>query len=120
MSRDKLVSTAILREKRQALRDQIAEQKRFRPDNDPFFRATEWLLAEWEAAEKEAAREYVSTAEAVRLTGWSGQTLRKRADAARSGDPLPEGWENLQARKDGAEWCFVVSTVPVKGKDAAA
>lgn len=117
--KDRLVSTAVLRERRQRLRDEIAAQKRVRSEDDPFFKITEWLLLEWEQAEKEAAREYVPTAEAVRLTGWSAQTLRKRAEEARAGESMPPGWELLQARKDGAEWAFVVSSVPVKGKGAA-
>lgn len=116
MSRDKLVSTAVMRERRRILREQIQAQKSVRSDGDPFFKITEWMLAEWEAAERDAAREYVPTAEAVRLTGWSAQTLRKRADEARAGEPLPPGWDLLQARKDGSEWCFVVSSIPVKGK----
>lgn len=116
---DKLVSTAVMRERRQRLREQIQAQKAVRADGDPFFKITEWMLAEWEAAEKDAAREYVPTAEAVRLTGWSAQTLRRRAEEARAGDPVPAGWDLLQARKDGAEWAFVVSSIPVKGKGAA-
>lgn len=119
MSRDRLVSTAVLRERRQRIRDEIAAQKRVRADDDPFFRITEWVLAEWEQAEREAAKEYVPTAEAVRLTGWSAQTLRKRAEEARAGEPMQEGWELLQARKEGAEWAFVVATIPVKGRKSA-
>lgn len=113
---DKLVSTSVLRERRQKIREQIQAQKAVRADSDPFFKITEWLLLEWEAAEKDAAREYVPTAEAVRLTGWSAQTLRRRADEARAGAAVPPGWELIQARKDGAEWCFVVSSIPAKGK----
>lgn len=117
--RDRLVSTTILRERRQLLREQIAEQKRTRADGDPFFRITEWMLAEWEQAERDAAREYVPTVEAARLTGWSDQTLRKRASDARDGRPMPDGWEGLLARRDGAEWVFCVSTIPVKNTAAA-
>ena len=116
--RDRLVSTNVLRERRERLREEIAEQKRVRADGDPFFRITDWLLAEWEDAEREAAREHVPTAEAARLTGWSEQTLRKYGQAARDGEPMPEGWEGLVARKDG-DWSFVVSTIPVKRTQAA-
>jgi hypothetical protein len=90
--RDRLVSTAVLRERRDRLRQQIAEQKRIRSSDDPFFKHTEWMLEEWESAERDAAREYVPTSRASELTGWSPQTLRKYAAAARAGEALPEGW----------------------------
>ena len=124
--KDRLVSTAVLRDSRERIRAQIAEQKRLRAESDPFFKITDWLLAEWEQAERDAAKEYVSTAEAARLTGWAPATLRKRANAAREGEPLPKGWEELQARRtgssepgDGGDWSFVVSTIPVKSTAAA-
>lgn len=120
--RDRLVSTAVLRERRARLREQIAEQKRTRAEGDPFFKIADWLLAEWEQAEKDAAKEYVSTAEAARLTGWSVHTLRLKAARARSGATMTEGWEGLQARRTGGrkgEWTFVVSSVPAKRTAAA-
>lgn len=119
MIKDRLVSTAVLRERRQVLREKIADQKKVRANDDPFFKHTEWLLEEWEAAERDAAREYVPTARAAELTGWSEQTLRKYATAARAGEPLPEGWDELQARRQGPEWTFCVSTIPVKNSTAA-
>ena len=119
MNNDRLVSTSVLRERREEIRDQIAEQRRTRSDDDPFFKITDWMLAEWEQAEKDAAREYVPTAVAAELTGWSVQTLRKNAHRARSGEPLPNGWQDLQARLEGSDWVFVVSTVPVKNTSAA-
>lgn len=117
--RDRLVSTAVLRERRELLRQQIAEQKKIRANDDPFFKITDWMLGEWESAERDAAREYVPTARACELSGWSGQTLRKYAAAARAGESLPEGWEELLARREGADWVFCVSTIPVKNTAAA-
>lgn len=117
--RDRLISTTLTRERRDELRQQIQDQKRLRAQDDPFFKITDWMLSEWEQAEKEAAREYVSTAEAARLTGWSEQTLRKRAHEAHEGRPLPEGWEELRVRADGPTWSFCVSTIPVKSTQAA-
>lgn len=117
--RDRLISTAVLRERRELLRQQIADQKKMRAADDPFFKHTEWLLAEWEQAEKEAAREYVPTARAAELTGWAVQTLRKYAAAARAGEPIPAGWDELLARREGSDWVFCVSTIPVKNTAAA-
>lgn len=120
--RDRLVSTALLRERRARLREQIAEQKKQRADGDPFFKIAEWLLAEWEQAERDAAKEYVSTAEASRLTGWSVHTLRLKAQRARTGVAMGEGWEGLQARRTGGkkgDWTFVLSTIPAKRTAAA-
>ena len=126
MNKDRLISTSALRERREELRDQIDEQRRTRSDDDPFFKITGWMLAEWEQAEKDAAKEYVSTAEAARLTGWTVGTLRKYAAARREGEPVPDGWDELQAKRTGAgergdrgEWHFVVSTVPIKNTAAA-
>jgi hypothetical protein len=124
--RDRLVSTAVLRERRARLREQIAEQKRTRSEDDPFFKIAEWVLAEWEQAERDAAKEYVPTAEASKLTGWAPQTLRKYAAAARAGERMLEGWGELQVRRTGSsvkgdrgDWAFVVSTIPVKTTAAA-
>lgn len=119
MIRDRLVSTAVLRERRDQLRQQIADQKKVRANDDPFFRITDWMLEEWEAAERDAAKEYVTTARAAELTGWSEQTLRRYGAAVRAGEPLPEGWDELLARKSGSDWFFCVSTIPVKSTAAA-
>lgn len=116
---DRLISVAVLRERRQEIREEIEEQRKVRADSDPFFRVTEWLLAEWEEAERRAARRYVPTADAARLTGWSPQTLRKYAKDAAEGRPLPEGWEELVVRAEGSGWSFCVSTIPVKSTEAA-
>lgn len=117
--KDRLISTAVTSERRAELRHQIDEQRKLRSDDDPFFRHADWLLSEWEQAEREAAREYVPTTDAARLTGWSEQTLRKWGAAARDGDPLPEEWQELRARCEGGQWSFCVSTIPVKSTQAA-
>lgn len=116
---DRLVSTTVLRDRREELRGEIEAQRKVRADDDPFFRIADWLLAEWEDAEREATRQYVTTSEAARLTGWSEQTLRKRAQAARNGGRLADGWEGLVVRAEGKEWSFCVSTIPVKSTEAA-
>lgn len=120
MSRDRLVSTTITKERREELRARIADQRKVRAEGDPFFKITEWMLEEWEAAERDAAREYVPTSRAAALTGWSEQTLRRYAGMARAGEPMPEGWQGLQAVRHGKhDWTFCVSTIPVKSTAAA-
>ncbi len=114
-----MVSTLVLKERRSEIRAKIEEQRQLRAEDDPFFKITDWLLAEWEQAERDAAREYVPTAIAAELTGWSAQTLRSKAQKARDGDHPGEGWEELQVRLDGSEWAFCVSTIPVKNTRAA-
>lgn len=117
--RDRLVSTAVTAERRKQLREKIAEQKKVRSPEDPFFKITDWMLEEWEGAERDAALEYVPTARAVELTGWGVNTLRKYAIAAHAGEPLPAGWEELRVRKVSGDWVFCVSTIPVKNSSAA-
>lgn len=117
--KDRLVSTAVLRERRDRIREEIEGQRAVRADADPFFKICEWLLAEWEVAERDAAREYVSTAEASRLTGWSDQTLRIKAHKVRGGEDPGEGWEGLLVRSTGSEWAFCVSSIPVKNTKVA-
>lgn len=119
MSGETLVSTALMRARIEELESEIDEQHKVRADDDPFFKVAAWLLEEWRQALRSAEREYVPTAEAERLTGWTAQTLRKRARAATEGRPLPKGWEELRARQDGAEWSFCVSTIPVNPRAAA-
>lgn len=117
--RERLVSTTLLTERIEELEAEVEEQRKTRADTDPFFKIADWLLAEWRKALRDAEREYVTTAEASRLTGWSDQTLRQRAREAAAGAGLPDGWEELRARKDGTDWSFCVSTIPVKGQAAA-
>lgn len=117
--RDRLISTTVLRERRDQLQETIEAQRAVRADEDPFFKITAWLLAEWERAERDAAREYLPTVEAARLTGWSEQTLRKKAHQVRAGEDPGEGWEELLVRSTGSEWAFAVSTIPVKRTNAA-
>ena len=54
--RDRLISTTVLRERRDQLQETIEAQRAVRADEDPFFKITAWLLAEWERAERDAAR----------------------------------------------------------------
>jgi hypothetical protein len=119
---DKLISTRVLVEARERVRVEVERQRAIRADGDPFFRHADWLLAEWEQAEREAVREYVSTRHAARLTGWSTETLRRRARRAHSGEgePLPAEWAGLLVRRDGHEYSLVLSTVPLKPTQAAA
>lgn len=112
--RDRLVSTALLRQRIQELEEEVESQRRVRADDDPFFRVTAWMIAEMQGAIRQAEREYVSTADASRLTGWSEQTLRKYGAAVINGDPLPVEWQDLLARFDAGEWAFCVASIPVK------
>lgn len=116
--KDVLVSTAVLRQKRDEERDEL---DRIRPYLDEqVANYAERLLVAWERAEMDAAREYVPTARASSLTGWCPDTLRARARMSREGKMMPDGWENLLAVWDGQEWGFCVSTIPPKGRRAAA
>ena len=120
--RDCLVSTALLREHRQRVQEEIERERQWRSNDDVFFKITRRVLDAWEEAEKAAARQYVPTAEAARLTGWSEPTLRKWAAIARTGGTLTGGWDEMVARREGGEkgdWSFVVSTLPVKNTAAA-
>lgn len=119
MEREKLVSTTLLRERIQALEAEVEEQKKLRADDDPFFRIAEYFLTSMTDALREAEREYVPTAKAARLTGWSEQTLRARGRDVVEHRPLPPGWQDLLARFDG-EWSFCVATIPVKDTQAVA
>lgn len=116
---DRLVSTALLRERRQEIRARIDEQRKVRADSDPFWKITDWLLLEWEQAEKDATREFVPTAAAAEFTGWSPQTLRSKAHKIRSGEDPGPGWEELLVRSSGSEWSFCLATIPVKSSKVA-
>lgn len=117
MSRDVLVSTAILRQKRDEAR---AELDRLRP-----YLAAEvanyadLLLLEWEKAERDAALEYVPTAKAARLTGWSADTLIDHANALEAARSVPVAWRGLLAQRTTAGWTFCLSSIPVKQNKAA-
>lgn len=119
MKKNRLVSTAILRERIEEVKEKRKEQKRFRAEDDPFFKHTEWVILEFEQAIRDAAREYVPTMEAAELTGWSPQTLRTKAHKVRAGEDPGPGWEDLQVRASGGEWAFCVSTIPVKSSRVA-
>lgn len=117
--KDRLVSTAITREHRDRTREELATMERRGALDERGAKLADWLLSEWEQAEREAAREYVPTSVAAKLTGWSEQTLRRYAQASRDGAPMPEGWEDMVSRKEGSDWTFCVSTVPIKSTNAA-
>lgn len=119
MEKETLVSTGPLRERIVRLEEEVEAQRQLRADDDPFFRWAEYFLAAMREALRDAEREYVATAEAARLTGWSEQTLRARGRAAARGRPLPTGWEGLLARHEANEWAFCVATIPIKGQAAA-
>lgn len=119
MSKDALVSTKAVREGMDRVEEEIARQKRLRAEADPFFLHVGWVLEEMRAAVREAEREYRPTSEAARLTGWSEETLRRRARALHEGKAVPGEWAQMIVRKDGADWTYLVSTVPVKRSNAA-
>lgn len=115
---DALVSTALLRQRRE---EERGELERLRPFlDDTVANYAERILTAWERAEVDAEREFVSTAKAAYLTGWSEDTLRDRAKRGREGRAMPAGWEGLLATWDGQEWAFCVSSIPTKGRKAAA
>lgn len=108
------MSTLVLDERLAELEAEIDADKRKRPASDPFFIHSAWLIAEFREAIRLASREYRSTAETAKLTGWSTATLREKAKAVREArDPGP-GWGGLLVKHDAGEFSFCVSTVPVK------
>jgi hypothetical protein len=117
--KETLVSTGPLRERIRRLEAEVEAQRQLRADDDPFFRWADYFLAAMTEALREAEREYVSTAEAARLTGWSEQTLRARGRDVTNGRLMPAGWEGLLARQEAHEWAFCVATIPIKGQAAA-
>ncbi len=116
--KDTLVSTALLRQKREEERAKLDEVRPYLDETVAAY--AERVLTAWERAEIEAAREFVPTARAAALTGWCQDTLRARARMSREGKPMPPGWENLLSVWDGQEWGFCISTIPAKGRRAAA
>lgn len=116
--KDTLVSTTLLRQRRE---EERAELDRVRPYLEPRVATyAERVLAAWERAEIEAAREYVPTSQAAALTGWHPDTLRTRAKMAREGKALPEEWGGLLAVWADGEWAFCISSIPPKGRRDAA
>jgi hypothetical protein len=117
MSKDVLVSTTILRQRRDEVRAELDDLRPYLPDQTVNF--AERLLLQWEKAEKDAALEFVPTAKAERLTGWSADTLCDRAAAIDAGRPVPAKWRGLLAQRTTAGWTFCLSTIPVKETKAA-
>lgn len=117
--RDVLVSLARIREGLESVEAEVERQKMLRADADPFFRHVDWVLTEVRAAIREAEVEYVPTAEAAKLTGWSDETLRRHAKALHAGEAAPREWAEMLVRKDGGDWSFCVATIPVKRSVAA-
>ena len=111
--KDRLVSTAVLRARLEQLHQTNAEHARAGMPESAI-RRSEWLLAEFEDALKEAAREYRPTGEVAALTGWDPQTLRAKARRVLAGQYPGEGWGELLVRHEAGEYTFCVATVPVK------
>jgi hypothetical protein len=119
MSKDVLVSIARIREGIAAVEDEVERQRKLRAAGDPFFLHVAWVLTEVRAAIHDAQVEYVPTGEAADLTGWSDETLRRHAKALHAGEAAPREWGQMLVRKDGGDWAFCVSTIPVKRAVAA-
>ncbi len=113
-ARDRLVSTGVIAQRLKDLEDEIADQRKVRPEGDPYFLITGWMIAEFRDAMKQAALEYRPTSEVAVLTGWDPQTLRAKARAVLAGQSPGPAWENLLVKADGGEYSFCLSTVPVK------
>jgi hypothetical protein len=114
MSRDRMVSSACLREHLQEVVARAEEHAPFLPDYAR--KRDEWLLAEFQRVIREAETQYVSTGEAAQLTGWDQQTVRKYARLAVEGAGLPEAWSRLVALREGRDYSVMLSTVPVGGR----
>lgn len=121
--RDTLISTAMLRARLAELEEEVARQRRMRPEGDPFFTHSAWLIAEFREAIRLAEIEYRPTTEAAKLTGWSAQTLRRAARDILAGRDPGEGWQTVLVKQEtGGDYSFAVSSLPVKrtGELAAA
>lgn len=112
MSKDALVSAARLKAGLQALEAEARESAPYLPDFAA--KRDERLLLEFRRLIREAEVEYVSTGHAAHLSGWDTATLRKYARRALAGEPLPEAWEHLVARREGKEFAFLLSSIPPK------
>lgn len=119
MSKDALVSARAVRECIDTIEGEVASQRRLRAEGDPFFRHCAWILEEMRAGLREAEREFRPTGEVADLTGWSEETLRRHAKALYEGGGAPAGWAAMLVRRDGGDWSFCLSTVPIKRSVAA-
>lgn len=118
-TKDQLVSTALIQRRITELEEQIAEQRKMRPENDPFFTSTAWLIAEFRATLRDAALEYRPTSDVAVLTGWSSQTLRSKARDVMAGKDPGEEWKDLLVKQvGGGDYTFAIATVPVKSTGA--
>jgi hypothetical protein len=115
--REALVSTEILRQKRQEARAELDAHRPYLTEQVTAY--AEKILLQWEQAEREAARQFVPTARAAALTGWSPETLTDHARQIEAGASVPEEWRGLLAQRTSAGWSFVLSSVPVKRSKAA-
>lgn len=116
--RDVLVSTAVLRARRQEAREEL---ERLKPILDRQVIAyAETLLLQWERAETDAALEFVPTARAARLTGWAADTLAGHAKAIEAGRSVPLAWRGLLCKLTPAGWTFVLASIPVKHSEREA
>lgn len=116
-NKDALVSTTLLRQNRERVREELAGMRPYLTNEVAAM--AERVLLEWEKAERDAAREFVETARAAFLTGWSADTLATHAKAIEETRTVPEEWRGLIAQRNSAGWAFVLSSIPVKRSQAA-
>lgn len=93
--------------------------RRLYGEGTPVERTALVLLAEAADLEEELQRERVSTHEAAERTGWSYDTLQRRAKAVLEGKEVPSYWSQLQVEIAGGSYQFVLGSIPVKGRGDA-
>lgn len=106
------MSETFLRLYRQRVESALKPHRDIYGEESPVVRMGERLLAEAEDVQRSITEEMVTTAEAVRLTGWNADTLQQHAKAALSGATLPARWRNLMVEKDGQGYRFLLSSIP--------
>ncbi len=124
---DVLISATALRGELARFKKRIDDDEAWRGPDDSGVKVGRALLAGFEVAIERASERYVSTSAAARATGWNAQTLQAyarkvleaqkadRSKAAELWEAIPQEWRSL--RVQGLPYAFVVSSLPVKGRE---
>ena len=86
----------------------------------PVARFGRYVLAVAETIDQQLQGERASTIRAASVTGWSADTLQRRAREYFAGK-LPASWAGLVVERDGegGPYVFVLSTIPTKQSQVA-
>ena len=122
-----LISAMALRTELDRFKKKIDEDEQWRGPQDSGVQVGRRLLAGFEMAIERASERHVSTRAAARATGWNTQTLQsyarkvleaQKAEGSKASElweAIPPEWQRL--RVQGLPYAFVVSSIPVKGRE---